>query len=103
VRIGTESPTEEVTIERTVGKEVVGPAQGSGYRVILYNDDWHGQDEVVLQIQKATGCDLEKAVLIMLEAHYKGRAVCYHGGRAECQRVANVLRQIRLQCEIDCD
>lgn len=80
-----------------------GETGDTGFRVILYDDDYHGMDEVVLQIQKATGCELERAVEIMLEAHAKGRAVCFRGAREKCHRVANVLRQIRLQVEVDCD
>ncbi len=73
------------------------------HRVILYDDDHHSTDEVVLQLQKATGCDIYKATSIMLEAHTKGRAVCFRGERGKCHQVAGVLRQIRLQVEVDCD
>ena len=76
---------------------------GSGYRVILYNDDHTPMDAVVEQLIKATQCGLAEAVKIMTEAHYKGRAVCYKGSREKCQRVARILREIRLQCEVDCD
>jgi ATP-dependent Clp protease adapter protein ClpS len=69
--------------------------------VILYNDDWHGQDEVTLQIQKATGYDLERAERVMYEAHTQGRAIVYEGTFEECEHVAAVLRQIRLQVETD--
>jgi ATP-dependent Clp protease adaptor protein ClpS len=69
--------------------------------VILYNDDYHGFDEVILQVQKATGCSLEAAVLITEEAHVTGRAIAYKGTQEECERVAGVLRQIRLQVETD--
>ena len=75
--------------------------QGGPWIVILYNDDYHSFDEVVLQLQKATGCDLNTAVGIMLEAHNTGRAVAYTGTEEECERVAGVLRQIRLQVETD--
>lgn len=74
---------------------------GRLWRVILYNDDWHTFDEVILQVQKATGCSLERAVAITYEAHTKGRAVAYEGSKAKCQRVVAVLREIRLQAEID--
>jgi ATP-dependent Clp protease adaptor protein ClpS len=69
--------------------------------VILYNDDYHGYEEVVLQVQKATGCSLEEAVAITAEAHITGRAIAYTGTYEECERVAGVLRQIRLQVETD--
>jgi len=76
---------------------------GTGYRVILYNDETHGIEEVVEQVVKATACEIEQAVHITLEAHHKGRAVCFKGERSKCHEVARVLREIRLQCEVDCD
>lgn len=76
---------------------------GTGYRVILYNDETHGIEEVVEQVVKATACEIEQAVHITLEAHQKGRAVCFKGERGKCHEVARILREIRLQCEVDCD
>lgn len=76
---------------------------GSDFRVVLYNDEVHNMDEVVEQVMKATACDVEKAIYITLEAHRKGRAVCFKGDRAKCHEVARILREIRLQCEVDCD
>lgn len=69
--------------------------------VILYNDDWHPIDQVVFQIQKATGCSLEKAIWITYEAHHTGKAICYTGTLEKCERVATILRAIRLQVETD--
>jgi ATP-dependent Clp protease adapter protein ClpS len=69
--------------------------------VILYNDDWHSFDEVVFQVQKATGCSLEEAEWITYEAHTQGRAIAYTGTMEECERVAGILRQIKLQVETD--
>lgn len=69
--------------------------------VILYNDDWHPMDQVVFQLQKATGCSLEQAHWIMLEAHMTGRAVAYTGAYEECNRVLAILLEIRLQVELD--
>jgi ATP-dependent Clp protease adaptor protein ClpS len=94
---------ETVVAPSKIGSEETTDQTSDGFRVILYNDDFHSFDEVVLQLQKATGCDLEKALDIMLEAHAKGRAVCYKGRRDDCQKVCRILREIRLQCEIDCD
>ena len=74
---------------------------GGPWIVILYNDDHHSVDEVVFQVQKATGCSLEKAVGITLEAHTRGRAVAYEGTQQDCEKAAAVLRQIRLQVETD--
>ena|ERR1051326_261500 len=71
------------------------------YVVILYNDDYHDPDDVVAQVQKATGYPIERCVRIMLEAHTRGRSIAYTGSQKACERAANVLRQIRLQVETD--
>jgi ATP-dependent Clp protease adapter protein ClpS len=70
------------------------------WQVILYNDDIHSVDEVILQVQKATGCALHEATRITLEAHFKGKAVAFKGEFSECHRVAGVLREIGLLVEI---
>ena len=69
--------------------------------VILYNCDCHSYEEVIFQVQRATGCTLEKAVWITHEAHVTGRAIAYSGTLEECERVARVLRDIKLQVETD--
>lgn len=71
------------------------------YVVILYNDDHHEMEEVAGQLQKATGYTMERCVRVMLEAHERGRAIAYTGGADECERIARILRQIRLQVETD--
>ena len=84
--------------------EIDDPNRGQGEcRVILYNDDWHPMDQVVEQVKKACECGQLRAIKITLEAHNKGRAVCYKGSRDKCHKVARVLREIRLQCEVDSD
>ena len=71
------------------------------HRVILFNDDHHTMDEVVLQIQKATGYSLEKAEAIMWEAHTRGQAVVYCGALEECNRVASILEDIGLRVAVE--
>ena len=71
------------------------------WNVILFNDDVHSFDEVVLQVQRATGASLDRAVAVTMEAHTRGRAVCYTGPLERCEHVAAVLRQINLTVEID--
>ncbi len=71
------------------------------YVVILYNDDHHDMDEVISQLQKATGYDIDRCVRVTLEAHTRGRAIAYTGSEHECERTASILRQIRLQVETD--
>lgn len=72
-----------------------------GWRVILYNDDVHDFADVILWLQRATGCSLQAAQHIAMTAHRMGRAVCFEGGRTECQRVAGQLRGHGLQVEVD--
>ena len=76
---------------------------GGAYRVILYNDDYHDVEEVIGQVMKACECNEERAVEITAQAHFTGRAVCYKGGKNKCHKVAKILREIRLQCEVDSD
>ena len=71
------------------------------YIVILYNCSCHDFDQVIKQLQKATGCNLETAEAIAWEAHLLGRAVAYGGEEDACERVAAILRSIRLQVEVD--
>ena len=71
------------------------------YVVILYNDDYHSMDEVCSQLQKATGYNFEMCETITLEAHFRGRAIAFTGTQCDCERAANILRQIRLQVETD--
>lgn len=88
--------TEEYTPER----DRTG-GNASPYIVIVYNDDWHTFDEVEQQLMKATGCTAEKAGALAYEIDGRGRAVVFGGQQEECERAANVLREIRLQVETD--
>lgn len=78
-----------------------GGRVGDPHRVILYNDDLHAFDDVVRQVQKATGVSTEDAFAITMQAHETGRAVCYAGSHDACAKVADILREIGLHVEID--
>ncbi len=69
--------------------------------VILYDCDCHTFEQVEVQLQKATGCTLEKAEAFAQEVHTTGRAVVYSGSQEKCEQVAGILRQIKLQVETD--
>ncbi len=71
------------------------------WNVILYNDDVHSFDEVILQVQKATGCSLERAAAITFEAHNNGKAVCFTGPLERCEIVAAKLQEIRLNVTLE--
>ncbi len=70
------------------------------WQVILFNDDLHGFDEVIHQVQKATGCRYDRATEITFEAHSKGQTVCYVGDLESCKKVARILEEIHLLTEI---
>ncbi len=72
-------------------------------RVILYNDDWHTFDDVASQLVKAIACTYEEGEAHARVVHTQGKARVFDGPRERCERVANVLREIRLQVEVDWD
>jgi ATP-dependent Clp protease adapter protein ClpS len=69
--------------------------------VILYNDDWHSFDDVAYQLVKAIACTLDQGYDFAMTVHTEGKARVYDGPKPECERVAGVLREIRLQVEVD--
>lgn len=85
---------ESETLDRTDDWE------GHVWQVILYNDDYHLFDQVVAQVQKATGYAYPRAYAITMEAHTTGRAVVWSGAIEECLRVEAVLREIGLRTDI---
>lgn len=86
-------------LEEIIAKEKAKP--GRNWKVILYNDNHHKFDDVVLWVQKATGCSHEVASHVVHTAHHTGRSVCYEGMKEKCQRVAGYLRSNGLQVEVD--
>ncbi len=88
---------DEPVVTEQGGEETV---HASPWNVILYNDDHHTINEVILQIQKATGASPQTAFEITMEAHTKGKAVCFSGVLDECERVATILREIKLTVAI---
>lgn len=90
-------PAPSPTADPQAGEpETAGP-----YVVIVYDDDWHTFEQVEMQLQKATACSLEKAEAFALEIHTSGRAIVFSGPAEKCERVASVLREIKLQVETD--
>jgi len=48
----------------------------SMYKVVLHNDDYTPMDFVVDVLRRYFRMDEEKATQIMLDVHYKGKAIC---------------------------
>jgi ATP-dependent Clp protease adaptor protein ClpS len=70
-------------------------------RVLLYNDEIHTFDEVILQLMKATGCTMMEAEGFAFEVDSRGLACVYEGEMGECLRVSSVLEEIALHTEIE--
>ncbi len=68
--------------------------------VIVYNDDWHTFDEVIIQLIKATDCTFEKARAQAFEIHVKGYCVVFQGKMNSCLKVSSILEEIALRTQI---
>lgn len=73
---------------------------GLSCRVILYNDDWHTFEEVIIQLIKAINCPFETARDLTLEVHVRGKAIVFNGEIKDCLKVSSVLEEIALNTEI---
>lgn len=92
----TPTPDVEVAVEEEIDERTDDP-----WRVILYNDNVHTFDEVIMQLVKATGCSTAEAEQKAWEVHTRGKAMVYEGTFEECFRVQSVLREIELVTEIE--
>ena len=66
------------------------------WMTILHNCDCHTFEQVVTQLQKATGCSEAEGWEIAWQVHNTGKAVVKIGPEAECVRVGNILAAIGL-------
>ncbi len=71
------------------------------WRVIVFNDEIHTFDEVIVQLVKATGCSAAQAERHAWTIHTEGKDCVYTGEFEECLRVQGVLRQIQLVTQIE--
>ena len=69
-------------------------------KVILYNDDLHTFDEVILQIIKAIKCSNTEARNKAFETNVKGKSLIFNGEFKECLSVSSVLEEIALHTQI---
>ncbi len=69
-------------------------------RVVLFNDEEHSFDEVIMQIIKATQCSRQSAERSTWEVHTRGRSIVYTGPITNCLRVSSILEEIALKTEI---
>lgn len=96
VGMAEQAPEVDVIVEEEVEERLDSP-----WRVILYNDEIHSFDEVIMQLIKATGCSTAQAEAYAWEAHSKGKARVFEGSFEDCFRVQGILREIQLVTEIE--
>ena len=73
---------------------------GLPFKVVLYNDDWHTFEEVIVQLIKAVHCTFEEARSYAFEVHVKGKAIVFSGEMMKCLKITSILEQIGLHTEI---
>ena len=71
------------------------------WRVILFDDDIHTFEDVILQLMKATGCSEQQGEKHAWTVHTLGKDLVYEGEFFECFRVLGVLREVQLVTEIE--
>ena len=71
------------------------------WRVILFDDDVHTFEDVILQLMKAVGCTPEQGYQHALTVHTEGKDCVYQGDFFDCFRVQGVLKEIALVTEIE--
>ena len=88
-----ESQQSEINTEETSNTDLSS-------RVILYNDDSHTFDEVIVQLIIAVNCTYEQARNFAFEVHVKGKAIVFYGSLNNCLKVSSVLEEIALHTQI---
>ncbi|OZC02746.1 ATP-dependent Clp protease adaptor ClpS [Rubricoccus marinus] len=85
----------EVLVEDAVDTRLDNP-----WRVILFDDDIHTFEEVIVQLVLATNCSAQEAEQHAWRVHTEGKSRVYEGSFEECFRVQGILREIQLVTEI---
>ena len=97
---------ESIKLELEQPNGIIEPLQDvdtdviTAYKVILYNDDHHTFDEVIVQLIKAINCSFEKARAYAFEVHVKGKALVHSGSMQSCLKVSSILEEIALHTQI---
>lgn len=83
-------------LEKEINESIVADIK----KLILFNST-HLWDEVILQIQKATGFDIIHCEQIATIAHTKGKAVVKSGDIIDLGKINVILREIKLVTTIE--
>jgi ATP-dependent Clp protease adaptor protein ClpS len=77
--------TAPATIERPAVDESTDVAPDSPWVVLVWNDPINLMSYVTFVLQKLFGYSLQKATELMLDVHYKGKAVVSSGTREKAE------------------
>jgi len=89
------------TKTREVAEIVYSAEEVYGKKVILYNDNHNSFDHVEFCLMKICFKTQDQARKIALEAHTKGKAVCYRGSFEECETVAEKMAEEDLTVSLE--
>lgn len=73
---------------------------GIPFKVVLYNDEVHTFDEVIVQLIRAVGCSFKEGRSFAFEVHVKGKALVFGGDLQSCLKVTSILEEIALHTQI---
>jgi ATP-dependent Clp protease adapter protein ClpS len=94
-------PADTITQQRPDLFDETAQSSLGEYIVIVFNNEVNTYDEVILILQKATGCTLEEAEMETWEIDHTGRSVVHHGDQAECERAAAIIATIGIQVAVE--
>jgi ATP-dependent Clp protease adapter protein ClpS len=94
--MAADQPDTEVLVEDETTARTATP-----WRVILFDDDIHTFEDVIVQLMRAVGCSAQRAEQHAWTVHTKGKDTVFDGDFFECLQVQNVLREIELVTQIE--
>lgn len=104
VRANAISPTptrlpqeEETQVPSTVEYDLSEMEPWREYAVILFNDEVHSYEEVVVQLIRALQCTVARAYELMLRVDRSGQAVVSIASKQKAMHIATILAQIDLK------
>ena len=80
---------------KTLDKVTDKNTAGEMFKLVLFNSS-HIWDDVIFQLQKATGYDLVHCEQIATIAHTKGKAIVKSGNSVDLETINTVLKEIKL-------
>ena len=89
------------TIEAPKLLDNISEQSDRGWIVTVFNNDYNTEDEVIMILIVATGCNFEEANLETWEIHNLGRSVVHHGRECDCRRASEIIAKIGIKVEVN--